>query len=189
MNEIQQRIDTLITEGKSIMICWIPAHVGIKGNEEADRAAKEAIKEPRADTHTPARDYHPSLRKWITNKWQRIWEIQPQTNKLRSIREKVTPWKSTTNERTAEVILTRLRIGHTRLTHCNLMEKPNGPPPRCNGCNVKLTVRHIIEECPQVTHHRRNTIGEKRLEEILGEEADIARIMEFLKVIGVDTVI
>ena len=69
------------------------------------------------------------------------------------------------------------------------MEKPNGPPPECNSCNVQLTVKHIFEECPQVAQQRRNTIGENTLDKTLGPEANIGRIIEFVKLIGIDKVI
>ena len=29
--------------GKHVSLCWIPSHVGIKGNEMADKAAKDGI--------------------------------------------------------------------------------------------------------------------------------------------------
>ena len=35
----------LCKEGKDIKLMWVPSHVNIKGNEEADTAAKEALAE------------------------------------------------------------------------------------------------------------------------------------------------
>jgi len=29
--------------GKHVSLCWIPSHVGIKGNKMADKAAKDGI--------------------------------------------------------------------------------------------------------------------------------------------------
>ena len=33
----------LINSGKSVTFCWIPSHVGIRGNEDADTAAKAGL--------------------------------------------------------------------------------------------------------------------------------------------------
>ena len=33
----------LAKNGKNIILCWIPSHVGILGNEKADAAAKSAL--------------------------------------------------------------------------------------------------------------------------------------------------
>ena len=45
------------------------------------------------------------------------------------------------------VILRRLPIGHTRLTHQHL---PTGEdPPQCSSCSCALTVVHILFECQQ----------------------------------------
>ena len=33
-------------QGKRIILCKVPAHIRIKGNEEADKAAKQAVNMP-----------------------------------------------------------------------------------------------------------------------------------------------
>ena len=185
VREIQKKTDKLIRKGKAVTFCWIPAHVGVPGNEKADKAAKEAIKSNQARDRIPIKDYHPSLKKMIWRRWQNLWNVEPMTNKLKNIKKEVNPWKQEAKDRETEVMIARLRIGHTRLTHCHLMEKPNEEPSRCNNCQVELTIRHIFEECPQVNEARRATIGQKTMEQVLGPEAPIGKIKEFLKKIGI----
>ena len=36
----------LANTGKAIILCWIPSHVNIRGNERADTAAKSALSLP-----------------------------------------------------------------------------------------------------------------------------------------------
>jgi ribonuclease HI len=42
-------------EGRAIHFRWVPAHAGVRGNEEADRAAKAATKEGAQVTDEPTR--------------------------------------------------------------------------------------------------------------------------------------
>ena len=50
VQQIKYSIHELYEEGINVEICWIPAHVGVKGNEEADKAAKEATNMVRSNT-------------------------------------------------------------------------------------------------------------------------------------------
>jgi len=45
-----------------------------------------------------------------------------------------------------EVMISRVRIGHTRLTHSYLLNKD--PAPSCDTCQCTLTINHIFLECP-----------------------------------------
>jgi hypothetical protein len=40
---------------------------------------------------------------------------------------------------------TRIRIGHTSLTHSHLISKD--PTHICNECQVDITIRRIIQDC------------------------------------------
>ena len=41
--EILEKCHALQVEGKIVQFCWVPSHVGIVGNEKADRAANAAL--------------------------------------------------------------------------------------------------------------------------------------------------
>jgi len=46
VQKILKDYTTLTNSGKSIVLCWIPSHVNIPGNERADAAAKSALSLP-----------------------------------------------------------------------------------------------------------------------------------------------
>jgi len=64
----------------------------------------------------------------------------------RTIRPTVGDYKQKTClSRHDTVLLNRLRIGHTRLTHSFLLS--GDELPECGTCQCPLTVKHILVEC------------------------------------------
>ena len=49
------------------------------------------------------------------------------------------------NIRKEEVVLARLRLGHTRVTHSYLLQGEE--QPQCVGCDAPFTIRHFRLEC------------------------------------------
>ena len=77
------KLSSLTASGFDIHLCWLPGHVGIRGNEHADRAA---ITARRTDMHPcliPPSGFKPNIRKYITTMWQNTWDESP-LNKLRN---------------------------------------------------------------------------------------------------------
>ena len=97
------------------------------------------------------------------------------------------PWKYEFMPRKWEVIMCRLRIGHSRLTHGHLMSGEH--QPYCDDCLVPLTIKHLLIECPSHQELREQHFADKKerdgsyhLVKILGKEQyDYESITEFLK--------
>ena len=184
VKQIRQSINKLYSRGIQIEVCWIPAHVGIPGNEKADEKAKSGITCPIYDVKLPVGDYIGSLKNNIKSKWQDMWNNEPVNNKLKNIKTTIGPWNSSIQQdRRTEVILTRLRIGHTRYTHGYLMSMPHDNVPHCRICNVQLTVKHILCECRDFNQQRHIYLKNKSLLDILSDsfQFSLNRILMFLR--------
>jgi len=79
--QILLKYHNLFTRSFNIIFCWLPSHVGISGNEQADKAAKSALNKPILRIPIPYTDLKPIINKYIHNKWQQTWNVQTQ-NKL-----------------------------------------------------------------------------------------------------------
>lgn len=170
-----------IVRSKSVKFCWIPGHAGVNGNSEADRLANEARRQPAIDIPIPGEDSFRAVKQAIRRRWDNQW-FGSRDSKLREIKCDTRRWTergSTADQRT----LTRLRIGHTRLTHTFLLKKES--PPNCECCGTVLTVRHIILECRKYERERRKyDIGTSLRDALDNSEERTARILNYLRETG-----
>jgi len=140
----------LTNTGKIIILCWIPSHVNIRGNERADTAAKSALSLPITNMKLPARELIPCVSKYRLDEWQDIWDCC-EGNKLHSVYPTVGIVKRSKNiSRYDSVLLNRLQIGHSRLTHSYLLSGDDSPTYQ--SCGIPLTVKHISEVCQLAGH-------------------------------------
>ena len=84
--------------------------------------------------------------------WQEKWLfVGREGGKLREVKHDVGMWHSSYNKsRRIETVLSRLRIGHTNITHAYLMER-FAKPSECESCRVPITVKHLLVECRKFT--------------------------------------
>ena len=173
LQDILTRLTSLNHAGKSIQFCWIPSHVGVTGNEFADAAARRAACAPcTRRLPLPARDFCPAVNVFVYSQWQREWEAQP--SKLKELKPTLKPWRSSARRnRQEEVILCRLRIGHTYATHGHILRGEE--KPLCPRCFVPLTVAHVLLSCPRIRRSRARHLGrippDVTLRHILGDES------------------
>ena len=85
-------------------------------------------------------------------------------------------------DRKEEVVLSRLRIGHTRLTHSFLLTRDE--PPHCFGCNKTITVRHFLFECDDFTQIRRKYFHVDTYK-LIFQDVPLDNIFSFLKEINI----
>ena len=84
-----------LSKSKNIHFCWVPAHVGILGNEIADEEAKAATTRNEVIfNHVPVSDMKRVVRSYVNNKWQARWASPLLVNdkKYKKIRNSVDHW-------------------------------------------------------------------------------------------------
>ena len=133
-------------------LLWIPGHCGIPGNNRADRAANEAAFLPIIlPIPLAPSDFKTTIRQQIDEYQQECWSDT--RTALRNIHPTIRPWTNNNfGNRTEEKIMTRLRTGHTRITHNYIIDKR--PPPNCATCKTRLTIRHILLDCAKYETQR-----------------------------------
>ena len=162
--------------------------MGIRGNELADAAAKQAASSRGSHcVKVPVDDFKFVFKSFYRTRWQDHWSGLNNNFKLKSIRPSVHPWTNCPGmDRRSSIILTRLRIGHTYLTHKFLMASgAERQAPLCLTCNINLTVKHILRDCPSYRRQRMLCgLGSLSLTEMIGENGPFADVFKFLKAIG-----
>ena len=58
---------------KEIVLCWIPSHIGIQGNEMVDKQAKTSLSLEPTSFKISYSNFKPSINKYILEEWQTSW--------------------------------------------------------------------------------------------------------------------
>ena len=75
-------------------------------------------------------------------------------NKLLDIKSPIGEYQSVVRNIRKEVVLARLRSGHTRVTHSYIRQGVE--QPQCVGCDAQSTVRHFLLEYCDFAQVRNN---------------------------------
>ena len=137
----------LSDKGTRIRFCWVPSHCGIEGNKIVDQLAKETLDhdiDPLATAHYA--DLTIVVNSYIQQEAQIKWDVSKHGRDLYLLKPTLGPPKKFKHLTRAEkVVITRLRIGHTKATKSHILSR--GPPTACQLCGQTLTIEHILLEC------------------------------------------
>ena len=167
-----------IANTKEILFCWLPSYVDIIGNEIADRKAKDSLQLNMSTFEVPFNNFKPLINKYILSMWQKSWDTAT-FNKLHAIKPVVGNNSSAIrNVRREDVVITRLRIGHTRFTHSYILNREE--QPFCIVCNQNLTVKHILTDCIDFLQDRNKYFQVRDLRQLF-QDVPVDNILSFLK--------
>ena len=127
----------LHTVHTTVIFCWLPSYMGISGNERADSAAKAALQKDVFNCLISYTDTYQYISQYVRDMWQREWDT--------AVNNKLHATKPLIGEQSSEVVLSRLRLRHSYLTHSYLLK--GEPLPECVTCNCRLTISHILVDC------------------------------------------
>ena len=75
VNRVLQTCQEIFSGNKYITFCWIPSHKDIIWNEDADRAAKDALSKAQpGNFELPCTDVFMKIQPFISSLWQERWD-------------------------------------------------------------------------------------------------------------------
>ncbi|KAG6979043.1 RNA-directed DNA polymerase from mobile element jockey [Fusarium oxysporum f. sp. conglutinans] len=200
LRSIAKQIDELQLQGLNTEIRWVPVHIGIQGNEEADRAAKEAtgwregdLTGPKAAESQQIYPLRSTMKTWshketITS-WERDWISE--TRGRASFRHTPKPSRKVLDlhdglSKKHSALLTQLRAEKIGLKDFLYNRKvPGISSNKCPCGSDRQTVAPVLLRCRQHRQLRNQELGRLRgrnnLRNLLNERNAAAKAIKFIE--------
>ena len=118
------------------------------------------------------------INRLILDKWQARWSTCID-NKLFKIKPTLGEWRpGFRNSRKEEVVLSRLRIGHTYFSHSFILRREDRP--ECIACQEGYSVKHVLIDCTDLSLIRQRFYTVLDMKSLF-ETVSVDRILSFLK--------
>ena len=132
------RTHVFVSAGYQATVVW---------NDRVDKLAKETLRQdidPLTSVHNT--DMKPLVIPYIQKLVQTKWDVALHGRDLYLVKPTLGPPKKFHHlTRTEKVVITRLRIGHTKATKSHILSR--GPLTGCHHCGQTLTNDHMLLEC------------------------------------------
>ncbi len=192
--ELLQSVTRIANQGGQVKFMWVPAHVGVRGNERADELAKRALKKGSVEMQLSVSKAEVKCVIWgkANQLWQERWDREEKGRHLYQVQRSVRGVRMGSGCRREDIVLSRLRMGHCALNKTlKLLGKHQ--TGLCEGCQEEESVEHVVLRCRRYGRQRevmRSRIRELGVQEItlkglLGERAQLRVLLGFLKETGV----
>ena len=142
------------------------------------KAAKSALEFEIVKCKIPSKDLKHSIKLYVNSLWQIFWNFSD-TSKLYSIQNNVNLPYNFNLKHSDQVVISRIRIGYSKLTHRYLLKGEQ--QPECIFCDCLLTLDYIFLERSDTLPARNLLLNNVRTMQDLFTQANISDIFQFLQ--------
>jgi ribonuclease HI len=144
LTEIMELVTSIQSQ---LTLIWVPSHVGIIGNETADKLAVAGTSLSTIDNNVQLElsEAKCQVAIYIERCWQKDWQVSNSFyRQLVPVTSQIIKYHNKTRKK--ETVITRLRLGKCRLNYY-LHKIGKHPDGKCSTCNVPETIEHYLLYC------------------------------------------
>ena len=187
-NLFNEVIDLMAATAIDVVLVWVPSHIGISGNETADKLAVGGANRNAVDVNVGIEldEAYLLADRFVMAKWQNSWSNEKTGSHYRKLEPLVGNVKQLKlRPRQAETTVARLRLGRCHL-NAYLQQMGAHADGLCDCCAVRETIDHFLIECPNGPRKEVKEICERHnisfdLATVLSDEIVLRKIASTIK--------